>query len=188
MDNALFSAINGLAGHVDGIDDIFELIGQLTPYVLVALLLTMWFWPAGRATRDRYQWGAIAATLGASLALALNQVIIRLWARPRPFVARHATLLLAPSRDPSFPSDHATFGFAVAVAIVCVSRRFGLPALLMAALLAFSRVYTGEHYPGDVLAGALIGGTVTCGVLALRPLLLPRLDPLLRFGRRVHLA
>jgi membrane-associated phospholipid phosphatase len=97
-------------------------------------------------------------------------------------------VLLAPSHDPSFPSDHASFGFAVAVALVCVNRRIGMAALLIAAFLAFSRVYTGEHYPGDVVVGALVGGLVAFAAVQLRPVIFPRLAPLLRVGRRLHLA
>ncbi len=188
MDAALFSAINGLAGHVDGIDDLFELTSRAVPYLLVALLLGMWFWPASRPRRDRLQVGAIAATLAAAVALGVNQAIVHLWDRPRQFATHPVTLLLAPSHDPSFPSDHAAFGFAVAVAVYLASRRLGLVALLLATLLAFSRVYTGEHYVSDVLAGALIGAVAALGAARLVPRLEPLLDPPLRLARRLHLA
>lgn len=59
--------------------------------------------------------------------------------------------------DPSFPSDHATAAFAIAVAITLRSRRAGYLALAMATILAVARVAVGIHYPGDVLGGALLG-------------------------------
>jgi membrane-associated phospholipid phosphatase len=58
----------------------------------------------------------------------------------------------------------------------------------LAALLAFSRVYTGEHYVSDVVAGALIGGMLACILHPVRPYLLLALAPLVRWARRWHLA
>jgi len=86
-------------------------------------------------------------------------VISHLWERPRPYVAdpSDAHLFVAASLDPSFPSDHATGAFAIAVAICLRSRRVGYLALAMATILAFARVAVGVHYPGDVLAGAALG-------------------------------
>jgi undecaprenyl-diphosphatase len=188
VDVALFHAINGLAGHFDAADDLFETISRFAPFALIALLLGLWFWPGNRAERAERQWAAIAATGAATLALGINQVIIHLWARPRPFVGHHAVLLLKPSTDPSFPSDHAAFGFGVAVAVALVLRRVGIVAVVIAALLAFSRVYVGEHYVGDVLAGALVGALAALAVDAARPLVMPLLEPPLRIARRFRLA
>lgn len=188
MDYTLFHAVNQLAGHYDRIDDVFEFIAKYSPFALIALLLGLWFWPGTRSGRDRRQWACIAATVSAALALGINQVIIRLWERPRPFAAHHAVLLLKPSQDPSFPSDHATFAFAVAVAIFLAHRRAGIAALILAAALGFSRVYVGEHYVGDVVVGALIGAATAFAVYQLRTLALPIIDPPMRLARRLRLG
>jgi undecaprenyl-diphosphatase len=188
VDAGLFSAINGLAGHFDSVDDFFELFSRIMPYVLVGLALLAWFWPGSRAARDQRQWGAIVAGVSAALALGVNQIVIHIWARPRPFMTHSATLLLAPSHDPSFPSDHAAFAFAVAVGLCLAWRRVGMLALLGAALLSFARVYTGEHYVGDVVAGGLIGAGVALALNQARPWVLPVLDPPLRLARRLRLA
>lgn len=188
MDYRLFDIINEHAGRIDRIDDFFEVISRYGPFALVILLLGLWFWPGSRADRDDRQWACIAATVSAALALGLNQVIIHLWERPRPFAAHQVVLLLKPSPDPSFPSDHATFAFAVAVSIVLVSRRIGIVALAMAALIGFSRVYVGEHYVSDVVVGALIGAVTAFGVFQLRPLAQPIIDRPMRLARRVRLA
>ena len=97
-------------------------------------------------------------------------------------------MLLKPSPDPSFPSDHATFAFAVAVALVLGSRRIGIVALCIAALIAFSRVYVGEHYASDVVAGALIGSVFSYTLFQTRPYVAPLVDPVLRRARTLHLA
>ncbi len=187
-DIRLFEAVNGLAGHFDSIDDFFQNVSRLVPLLLIALLVVAWFWPAPREVRTRRQLGGIAATIAACLALGVNQIIIRLWDRPRPFVSHHAILLLAPSHDPSFPSDHATFGAAVAVALALAARRIGLVAIVMAVLLAFARVYTGEHYVSDVVAGVIIGGACAVVVTLFVGRIAWLLDPPMRLARRIHLA
>jgi len=79
--------------------------------------------------------------------------------RPRPYVTHpHAAHLFIPvSHDFSFPSDHATAAFAIAVALLLRHRRAGILALAMAAVLSLARVAVGTHYPSDVLAGAALG-------------------------------
>jgi undecaprenyl-diphosphatase len=188
VDASLFTTINGLARYSDRANDVFEFFAHYGPYVLVGLLLLVWFWPGQRALRALREWAVINATIAAAVALGVNQIIIRLWARPRPFVEHHAIMLLTPSTDPSFPSDHATFAFAVAVALFLALRRVGIAALLLAALISFARVYTGEHYVSDVLAGAVVGGTVALLVNWARPLVMSLLNPPLRLARRLHLA
>ena len=80
------------------------------------------------------------------------------WDRPRPYEAHPGVhLFLAPSHDPSFPSDHATAAFAIAVSLLLRSRRAGLLAIAMAVVLALARVAVGVHYPLDVIGGALLG-------------------------------
>lgn len=188
MDYQAFHLINHLAGHYDGVDDSFESIAQYAPFALVAILLALWFLPGPRPERDRRQWSCIAATLAAAIALGINQVIIHVWERPRPFADHHVVLLLKPSADPSFPSDHATFAFAVAAAIFIAHRRAGLIAVGIATVLSFSRIYVGEHYVGDVVAGSVIGAATAVAIDQLRPLVLPLFDPPLRLARRLRLG
>lgn len=188
MDAALFSAINGLARYSDRPNDVFEFFAHYGPYILVGLLLVIWFWPGSRAQRNLREWAVINATIAAAVALGVNQIIIRIWDRPRPFAVHHAILLLSPSHDPSFPSDHATFAFGVAVALYLTLRRVGIMAIILAALIAFARVYVGEHYVSDVVAGAVIGGGVALIIHWARPLVMPILNPPLKLARRLHLA
>jgi undecaprenyl-diphosphatase len=57
----------------------------------------------------------------------------------------------------SFPSGHATVAFACATVLALAVPRLRVPLFVLAALIAFSRVYVGVHYPFDVLAGAVLG-------------------------------
>jgi undecaprenyl-diphosphatase len=88
----------------------------------------------------------------------VTAVIGKLVDRPRPFVAHHQIhAFLAHAPDPGFPSDHTTAAFAIAAVLLLVLGLRTLPVLVAAIALGASRVVVGVHYPGDVLAGALIG-------------------------------
>jgi undecaprenyl-diphosphatase len=71
----------------------------------------------------------------------------------------------------SFPSGHAAAAVAFASGASHVLPAAGLPLHVLAALVGYSRIHTGVHFPGDVLAGALIGSAVadlTTGPLSRR--------------------
>jgi membrane-associated phospholipid phosphatase len=101
----------------------------------------------------------VFATVAAGVALIVNQPLSHAVDRLRPYVTHPATahLLIARAHDPSFPSDHATGGFALACGMFLYDRTIGAVLFALAAVLAFARVYVGTHYPGDVAAGAAIG-------------------------------
>lgn len=82
--------------------------------------------------------------------------------RPRPFQAMKTHPLArywVPT--PSFPSAHATWAFAGAVLTCLVNPVWGAIALVLAVLVAWSRVYVGVHYLSDVVAGAIVGTIVS---------------------------
>ena len=78
----------------------------------------------------------------------------------------------------SFPSGHAASAAAFATGVASAFPEAGIPLSVAAAIVAYSRVHTGVHYPADVIAGALTGTTVAqlaVAVLARRPVAtLPR--------------
>ncbi len=156
MDYSLYRAINGLSGHALP-DDILKFLALRLPAILVAVVALTFLIPFAHRRRERRQ-GAVLATASAGLALLINQPIAHIVERARPYLAHphHAHLLIARSHDPSFPSDHATGAFALAFGIWLYDRTLGSVLIVLAALLSFSRVYVGTHYPGDVLGGAAI--------------------------------
>jgi undecaprenyl-diphosphatase len=158
MDEQLYEAINGFAAHHDGIEDVFRFFALDAQYAFVALLAFL-FLMRGKWGSRNARHGVVAALLSAGIALLVAHLITLAWDRPRPYVADpgDSHLFIAPSHDPSFPSDHATAAFAIAVSIYLRNRRIGLLALAMALTLALARVAVGVHYPGDVAGGALIG-------------------------------
>ena len=119
----------------------------------------------------KYRRAGAAASLSLILDfIVVNLVLKNLVARTRPYDMLEELLLITkrPS-DLSFPSGHAGACFAVAsVLFLCLPRRFGIPAMVVAVLISFSRLYVGAHYPTDVLGGMVIGcitGWIAYGLL-----------------------
>lgn len=84
--------------------------------------------------------------------------------RARPHVSRLITL----PTSGSFPSGHAATSFACAVVLAAAVPRWRVPFGLLAAAIAYSRLYNGVHYPLDVLGGAVLGALVGATALRLR--------------------
>jgi undecaprenyl-diphosphatase len=132
--------------------------------------------PLLASTRTRRVAGALVGVLGvtAVIVFVLKRIVAR--ARPSACVPGMKALVFAPPTDFSFPSGHAagSFAFTVFVAVVLVRalppdattrerwlRRAAAASLLLLAVgVGLSRIALGVHFPGDVLAGALLGSTV----------------------------
>ena len=90
--------------------------------------------------------------------ICCNMVLKPLVARVRPCDVNTAVqLLIARPDDFSFPSGHTGASFAAAAALFAEWNRLWIPSLILALLIAFSRLYLYVHYPTDILAGAAIG-------------------------------
>lgn len=68
----------------------------------------------------------------------------------------------------SFPSGHTATSIACATVLGTFAPRLRVPFFVLAVLIAFSRLYNGDHYPLDVLGGALLGLLVATAVLRAR--------------------
>ena len=84
-------------------------------------------------------------------------MVLQFVQRIRPYDAGVTQLSIAPSLDPSFPSDHATAAFAIAITILAFGHRGKWLYLMCAILISISRVYLGIHYVSDIAGGALQG-------------------------------
>ena len=103
---------------------------------------------------------AVALLLGL---LVCNLTLKPICARMRPFdyqllhFGKEIPLLIPTPRDFSFPSGHTNASFAAATALLLRHRRHGMAAMVLAVLIAFSRLYLYVHYPTDVLASVVLG-------------------------------
>lgn len=87
-----------------------------------------------------------------------NGLLKHLFMRQRPcWIDQTVPLLVAVPKDYSFPSGHSLAAFETAVCIFYANRRWGIAALVFAALMALSRLYLFVHFPTDVLSGMALG-------------------------------
>lgn len=94
-----------------------------------------------------------------------NLILKNLVARERPcWIDPSVVLLVKSPSDYSFPSGHSMNGFAASVVLILNDRKLGVPAVILAALIAFSRLYNFVHFPTDVFAGILLGSGVAIAV------------------------
>jgi len=124
---------------------------------------------------------AVRGTMAIGVTSALvNLVVKAAWSRPRPDRAGAGVPVWRNVRMPtstSFPSGHAASGFAFAAAIGRDQPWLGLGLRFVAATVAYSRVHTGVHYPGDIVVGALIGEGTGQAVASLLDRLWPAHKP-----------
>lgn len=158
MDYHLLLDLNRFSVHHDAIEDPLNAYVGVSEILFVVILVLLFFAVRGR-WRQLARRCAIAGGLSAGLALLIGHFISQAVARPRPFVAHPHTVhaFLAHAPDYSFPSDHSTAAFAIAMAIFLRQRAWGAVVLVLAFLIALGRVMLGLHYPSDVVGGAVLG-------------------------------
>lgn len=104
------------------------------------------------------------AGLAMGIALLMGLVVCNLTLKPlcariRPydFYGESMKLLVATPHDFSFPSGHTIASFEAATALALHNKKLGIPALILAGLIAFSRLYLYVHYPTDVIVSVILG-------------------------------
>ncbi len=159
LDYSIFRVVNGWSGRSAALDVLMVGCAKYLPVVFALALIALWL-----SWRPRSQWAGLLAGISALVALGFGQLIGKAMPRPRPYLSHTVHQLIPPSLDTSFPSDHATLGFAVGVMVWRYNRRAGAALLVLAVILAFARVFVGAHYPADVLGGAVLGGLTSVGL------------------------
>jgi undecaprenyl-diphosphatase len=162
MDKLLVNKVRRFVGRSRLLDRLMVHIAKYGPLWFFGVMGAMAL-PGGRAERK----AVLLAVLAAAFTRGLNELVGRLYFRKRPFVAEGFEPLIKHRHSASFPSNHAACGFALAVAVWLLVPPVGAYMLLMAAVLALSRVYVGLHYPSDVIFGAMLGSAVAWAAVQL---------------------
>ena len=149
---SLFNAAPGLSGwRLHGAIFAAEWVILIVPIGLVLM------WTNGVPGQRE---AAVRALLAAVVALAMSKIIGLIWFHPRPFMTGMGQSFLHHAADSSFPSDHATGMFSVALALaICQlreARRFGTVLLALGIAVAWARVFLGVHWPLDMIAGFMV--------------------------------
>jgi undecaprenyl-diphosphatase len=170
FDTGVMNFVNQLSQHSLIFDNLVVFLAGnklLKGGVLVAVLWWGWFESDERLTHNRIH--IVASLLSCIVAMALARALaLTLPFRLRPFHEEGLTFLLPYGMQPilegwsSFPSDHATLFFSLSTGLLFISRKAGIFALSYTLILiALPRIYLGLHYPTDIIAGAIIGMTIT---------------------------
>ncbi|MBV7505768.1 undecaprenyl-diphosphatase [Bacillus sp. sid0103] len=159
LDYGIFQLINHLAISERFLNPIMIFLAEKAEYLFFAGIIFYWFYPKAHNRKM-----VIEAILAACVALSINGEIGHFFYRDRPFVSHHVNWLIPHVKNASFPSDHATAAFVIATVIWMWKKRVGWLWLVLASGIALSRVWTGVHYPLDVVAGMLIGVSVAFAI------------------------
>ncbi|THC43666.1 phosphatase PAP2 family protein [Massilia sp. Mn16-1_5] len=149
---AMFNAAPGLSGwRLHGAIFAAEWVIMIVPLGLVLM------WTNGAPGQRE---AAVRALLTAMVALTMSKLIGLAWFHPRPFMGGIGQNFLAHAPDSSFPSDHGTSMFSVALALMLSQlrevRRFGMALLVLGVSVAWARVFLGVHWPLDMVGAFIV--------------------------------
>lgn len=127
-------------------------LAQYLIYSVPFIFILLWFWSA------KSKKIALRALFSAGLGLALAMIIGKSLNRSRPFEGGGVQEILFHRPDYSFPSDHATLLFAIAMSFYLGGyKKLSYLIFLLAVIIGAARVAAGVHYPSDIIAGAVVG-------------------------------
>ena len=136
-------------------DTIMPVITSLGNSGIVWILITIVL-----IAMKRYRKYGYMLALALIITLVVGNITLKpLIARTRPFDAndlKNILLIEAPT-DYSFPSGHTMSSFAAAIVLIYMDKKVGIIAMILAVLIAFSRLYLYVHYPSDVFVGMILG-------------------------------
>lgn len=167
MNYSIFSDLQRLHGN-RVLDPLMRFSAQ---YLLIAVFAVLGLLLLARLRADGLR-VAVRDALWPGAALVLSYVLglvaAALHPEARPFTTHSGVRpLIDHHPGQAFPSDHSTAAVAIAlVVLVFLSRRWGAALLASAALIGFSRVYVGVHYPGDIF-GSVIVSVIGVGLVTL---------------------
>jgi len=153
-DAFIFQAINGLHNRV--FDFIFLFLSLPVEYGAFWVILGLILFVFGGKKLKSYALMSLFAMVLADF--FIGNLLSSFLFRQRPYLALPNVHQLGPAwTGTSFPSTHATISFAGAYILGNLNKKLLLFMLILASLIAISRIYLGMHYPLDVVAGAVIG-------------------------------
>jgi membrane-associated phospholipid phosphatase len=167
IDVAIFRELNSLCGWNQTFDRILVLFEMIIKGPIITVMVGMlWFWNDKYMPQRRRT--IIIMILAVVVALVANRAISTLLPfRDRPMYSMATNTPSISDWKPdlehwsSFPSDSASFVFAIATGFCLISWRWGLGMVAFATFVGLARVAVGIHYPSDILVGALLGIAVT---------------------------
>ena len=184
MNVALFTWLHEGAGNQPVLDFLSVMAAELTPYLVIACMAIYWFTTDHKGKRVLLEGAAVVA-----FGLLVNQLITVFYFHPRPYMMGLCKPLIPHAPETSFPSDHATLLFGAAFALLFRSgwRSKGTLLLGIAVIGAWGRVYTGLHFPFDMLGSFAVALFAVFPLSGMRRLLVPLYDQIIRIVDRIEI-
>jgi len=153
MNIELFRLIHAGAGSQPILDFLSVAAAEVTPYLVIVCMAVFWF-----NSDNRGKLVLLEAAAAVVLGLIINQLIGLFYYHPRPFMMDLCKPLIPHAPETSFPSDHATLLFAVSLPLLVKDswRRHGFFLFIIALCGAWGRVYTGLHFPFDIIGSFFV--------------------------------
>ncbi len=152
---SLFNLIHDMSGRGYLIDAAGIFTAQYLPYLM--FLVFLWLAVFQQAGLRKKIFFLTEAAIALILSRGIITEIIRFfYYSPRPFETMNFQSLISESGS-SIPSGHAAFFFALATIIYFYDKRWGIWYFILSLLVSFARVFTGVHWPLDIVAGAVVG-------------------------------
>ncbi len=147
----LFLKLNSFVGINHWIDSFGILCAEYMPILFILVEIYLFFFLKKKNI-------AIFAFMSMVLALGINQVVGLLYFHNRPFIDGLGHTILSHVPENSFPSDHTTFMFSIAIYlyIKLENKIIGESLLILSLIGGLSRVFVGIHYPFDILGSIFI--------------------------------
>ncbi|PIR78541.1 MAG: hypothetical protein COU28_01035 [Candidatus Magasanikbacteria bacterium CG10_big_fil_rev_8_21_14_0_10_36_16] len=156
----LFFKINAQLGKCLWFDRLMYLSANLLIYVLAFFVITWGVFVLGGVDPEKFETMVKILLTTFVFSFVISYGVALFWKHPRPIVEFPETkMLLHPIEVwKSFPSDHTSMSFLLVGSVVLMGAGLGFSifVLLLATIIAFSRVYVGVHYPRDILGGFLL--------------------------------
>jgi undecaprenyl-diphosphatase len=155
MNNAVFYFFYSFA-HKSVLVDQAAVIAALYLPFIVAFLAFVYLIFFRRSLRD-----LVFVFFAAGLAGAISKLLKILIHTPRPPVVLEGVQSLFEKTTYAFPSDHATFFMALAIAIFFLNKKAGVLFMVFALVIGVARIVVGVHFPVDILGGFALGAIVS---------------------------
>ena len=161
MNNQIFFFFYSLAHQSVTLDEVVVFTAETLPYVVIILagLFLLFFLPAQAGRKSWRELFLVFASSG--VAYVFSKILKILIHTNRPFVEFSNVQVLGSATGFAFPSGHATFFMALAIAIFLLHKKAGYIFIIFALLIGLARIVAGVHFPVDILGGFVLGAGIS---------------------------